>query len=204
MVEGIPMSCEITLDKDPLLCYNIYVNMEKLSYKDDVGRYRTQSLFWELRHGVDTVKYPPVFTTKDDDIERDGVEYKSMKKIYMSYDHIPGYEYEFAIDVLGSWDHWNKLANDTIPELKKMIQGWRDELDVRLKALGLKALIHASRDNDAKGVQASKYLVEKGYIQKRGRPSKEEMERELKVSTKAKKELNDDLERIGLKVVGDK
>lgn len=198
------MSCEITLDKDPLLCYNIYVNMEKLSYKDDVGRYRTQSLFWELRHGVDTVKYPPVFTTKDDDIERDGVEYKSMKKIYMSYDHIPGYEYEFAIDVLGSWDHWNKLANDTIPELKKMIQGWRDELDVRLKALGLKALIHASRDNDAKGVQASKYLVEKGYIQKRGRPSKEEMERELKVSTKAKKELNDDLERIGLKVVGDK
>ena len=178
--------------------------MENISYKDDIGRYRTQSLFWELRHGVDTVKYPPVFTTKDDDIERDGVEYKSMKKIYMSYDHIPGFEYEFAIDVLGSWDHWNKLANDTIPELKKMIQGWRDELDVRLKALGLKALIHASRDNDAKGVQASKYLVEKGYIQKRGRPSKEEMERELKVSTKAKKELNDDLERIGLKVVGDK
>ena len=178
--------------------------MENISYKDDLGRYRTQSLFWELRHGVDTNKYPPVFTTKDEDIKRDGITYKSMKKIYMSYDHIPGYEYEFAMDVLGSWDHWNKLANDTIPELKNMIQGWRDELDVRLKALGLKALIHASRDNDAKGVQASKYLVEKGYIQKRGRPSKEEMERELKVSTKAKKELNDDLERIGLKVVGDK
>ena len=178
--------------------------MENLSYKDDVGRYRTQSLFWELRHGVDTVKYPPVFTTKDEDIERDSITYKSMKKIYMSYDHIPGFEYEFAMDVLGSWDHWNKLANDTIPELKNMIQGWRDELDIRLKAHGLKALIHASKDNDAKGVQASKYLVEKGYIQKRGRPSKEEMERELKVSTKAKKELNDDLERIGLKVVGDK
>lgn len=178
--------------------------MENISYKDDIGRYRTQSLFWELRHGVDTIKYPPVFTTKDEDIERDGITYKSMKKIYMSYDHIPGYEYEFAMDVLGSWDHWNKLANDTIPELKNMIQGWRDELDIRLKALGLKALIHASRDNDAKGVQASKYLVEKGYIQKRGRPSKEEMERELKANTKAKKELNDDLERIGLKVVGDK
>ena len=178
--------------------------MENISYKDDIGRYRTQSLFWELRHGVDTVKYPPVFTTKDDDIERDGVEYKSMKKIYMSYDHIPGFEYEFAIDVLGSWDHWNKLANDTIPELKKMIQGWRDELDVRLKALGLKALIHASRDNDAKGVQASKYLVEKGYIQKRGRPSKEEVDRELKANTKLKKEFENDLERIGLKVVGDK
>jgi hypothetical protein len=178
--------------------------MENISYKDDLGRYRTQSLFWELRHGVDTNKYPPVFTTKDEDIKRDGITYKSMKKIYMSYDHIPGYEYEFAIDTLGSWDHWNKLANDTIPELKNMIQSWRDELDIRLKALGLKALIHASRDNDAKGVQASKYLVEKGYIQKRGRPSKEEIERELKADTKLKKEFQSDLERIGLKVVGDK
>jgi hypothetical protein len=178
--------------------------MTKPSYKDDIGRYRTQSLFWELRHGGDTVKYPPIFTLKDDDIERDGVKYKSMKKIYMSYDHIPGYEYEFAMDTLGSWDHWNKLANDTIPDLKNAIQAWRDELDIRLKALGLKALIHASRDNDAKGVQASKYLVEKGYVQKRGRPSKEEVDRELKANTKLKKEFESDLERIGLKVVGDK
>ena len=176
--------------------------MKTKSFKDDLGRYRTQSLFWELRHGGDTVKYPPIFTTKDEDIERDGVTYKSLKKVYMTYDHIPGYEYEFALDTLGSWDHWNKLANDTIPDLKNMIQSWRDELDVRLKALGLKALINASRDNDAKGVQASKYLVEKGYIQKRGRPSKEEMDRELKANTKLKKEFESDLERIGLKVVG--
>ena len=95
--------------------------MTKPSYKDDLGRYRTQSLFWELRHGVDTSKYPPVFTTKDEDIERDGVEYKSLKKIYMSYDHIPGFEYEFALEHLGSWDHWNKLANDTIPEFFRSI-----------------------------------------------------------------------------------
>lgn len=178
--------------------------MESKNLKDDLGRYRTQSLFWELRHGGDTVKYPPVFTTKDEDIERDGVKYISMKKIYMTYDHIPGYEYEFAMEVLGSWDHWNKLANDTIPDIKNMIQSWRDELDIRLKAHGLKALIYASRDNDAKGVQASKYLVEKGYIQKRGRPSKEEVDRELKANTKLKKEFESDLERIGLKVVGDK
>ena len=176
----------------------------KTSFKDDGGRYRTQSLFWELRHQVDTSKYPPVFTLKDEDIERDGITYKSLKKIYMTYDHIPGYEYEFAVDNLESWDHWVKLANDTIPAIKDTIQSWRDEVDIRLKAQGLKALIYASRDNDAKGVQASKYLVEKGYIQKRGRPSKEEVERELKADTKLKKEFENDLERIGLKVVGDK
>ena len=175
--------------------------MKHNDYKDDLGRYRTQSLFWELSHGVDTIKYPPVFSIKDYDIERDGVKYPSLKRIYMSYDHLPGYEYEFAIDTLGSWDHWCKLANDTIPDIKDTIKAWRDELDIKHQALGMKALIHASKDNDAKAVNAAKYLVEKGYISKRGRPSKAEIEGEVKRSARSKKELNDDLERIGLKVI---
>jgi hypothetical protein len=103
--------------------------------------------------------------------------------------------------VFGSWDHWNKLANDTLPAIKDEIKSWREELDIKLKALGLKALIHASRDNDAKGVQASKYLAEKGYETKRGRPSKEEIERERKIQAGARKELETDMERIGLKIV---
>ena len=167
--------------------------------KDDQGRYRTISLFWELRH-YSQEKIEPVFTLKSYDLQKEDKLYPSLKKIYLTYDHIPGFEYEFALDVFGSWEHWQKMANSQM--LKDHIQTWRDELDVRLKALGLKALIHASRDNDAKGVQASKYLVEKGYIQKRGRPSKEEVDRELKANTKLKKEFESDLERIGLKVVG--
>ena len=63
-----------------------------------MGRFRTQSLFWELRYGVDE-KYPPVFTLKAEDIEREGIQYLSLKKIYMTYDHVPGLEYDFAIDV---------------------------------------------------------------------------------------------------------
>jgi len=168
--------------------------------KDDNGRYRTQSLFWELRYGTEE-KYPPIFTLKSDNIERDGILYYSLKKIYLSYDHVPKYEYEFATDVFGSWDHWNKLANDTLPAIKDEIKSWREELDIKLKALGLKALIHASRDNDAKGVQASKYLAEKGYETKRGRPSKEEIERERKIQAGARKELETDMERIGLKII---
>jgi len=65
-------------------------------------------------------------------------------------------------------------------------------------------LIHASRDNDAKGVQASKYLAEKGYEVKRGRPSKAEIEAERKQAAGVKKELASDMERIGLAVVGEK
>ncbi len=82
-----------------------------------------------------------------------------------------------------------------------MIKGWRDELDVRIKAKGIKAIILHSLDDDPKGLQAAKYLVEKGYAPKRGRPSKEEVERELKVDARAAKEHQTDLERIGLKLV---
>lgn len=167
--------------------------------KDDQGRYRTQSLFWELRYKSDE-SYIPIFTLKEDDITRDGIVYYSLKKIYMSYDHVPQYEYEFARDVFNSWDHWIKLTN-SLQAIKDEIQSWRDELDIRLKAQALKAMIYASRDNDAKGVQASRYLAEKGYEVKRGRPSKEEIEREKKIQAGASKELQDDMERIGLKVV---
>jgi len=48
------------------------------------GRYRTISLFWELRDAEDK---QALFTTKPEDIVRDGIEYKSMKKLYFSYDH---------------------------------------------------------------------------------------------------------------------
>lgn len=169
--------------------------------KDDSGRFRTQSLFWELRYRTEE-KFPPIFTLKSENIEKDGIEYYSLKKIYMSYDHVPGFEYEFALDVFNSWDHWLRLTNDTLPAIKDEIKSWREELDIRLKALSLKAMIYASKDNDAKGIQAAKYLAEKGYETKRGRPSKEEIERERKIEAGAKKELQADLERIGLKVVG--
>ena len=101
--------------------------------------------------------------------------------------------------VFGSWEHWQKLS--TSQGLKDLVQEWRDELDIRIKAQSLKAMMLAARDNDAKGVNAAKYLAEKGYAQKRGRPSKEEVEREKKIQAGANKELADDMERIGLKIV---
>ena len=176
------------------------LNKYHASMKDEMGRFRTQSLFWELRYGVDE-KYPPIFTLKAEDIKRDGVEYLSLKKVYMSYDHVPGLEYEFAMDVFNSWDHWQKLCNDTIPGIKDEIKAWRDELDIKNKALGIKALMNAARDNDAKAVNAAKYLTEKGYISKRGRPSAEEVEREKKQAVGLNKELDKDIERLGIKVV---
>lgn len=171
----------------------------KKPYKDKMGRYRTQSLFWEMRDLVNDTE--PVWSMKDYDLVKDGKTYLSLKNLYMSYSHVPGFEYDFAMDQFGSWDHWIKLCNDTTPVIKDMIKGWRDELDIRIKAKGIKSIILHSLDDDPKGLQAAKYLVEKGYAPKRGRPSKEEVERELKTDAKAAKEHQSDLERIGLKVM---
>ena len=181
-------------------------NVKKYSYnelKDDLGRYRTQSLFWELRFREDEEKYPCFFTLKDYDLEKEGILYPSLKKIYLSYDHIPEFEYEFALDVFNSWDHWQRLANDTVPMIKKEIKAWREELDIRIKASALKALIATARLDDSKGFNAAKYLADKGYstLTKRGRPSSEEVERELRVQAGASKELEEDMKRLGLSVV---
>lgn len=169
--------------------------------KDAMGRYRTQSLFWELRMKDDIDNYPPLFSLKDYDLEKDGITYPSLKQKYMSYDHIPGFEYEFAMDVFGSWDHWNKLANDTIPAIKNVIREWRDELEIRLKAQAIKSLIQTSRMDDTKGFNAAKFLADKGYAPQRGRPSKEEVEREKKIQAGVNKDLEADMERLGLSVV---
>jgi hypothetical protein len=52
-------------------------------------------------------------------------------------------------------------------------------------------------------MKAAKYLADKGYavLNKRGRPSSEEVERELRVQAGASKELEDDMKRLGLSVV---
>ena len=164
-------------------------------FRDNDGRFKTYSLF---------VEYPkdscsPFWTLKDQDIEVNGVTYPSLKKIYFSYDHIPEYEYDFAMETLGTWDHWVKLTKSG---LKSHFTEWRAELEIRNRARAIKAIIKTTKEGGAAGANAAKYLAEKGYASKRGRPSKEEVERERVVAAGADKELEDDLERIGLRVVG--
>lgn len=168
---------------------------------DKMGRYRTTSLFWEHRKGESGAeKYPPLFTTKEKDLEVDGVTYRSLKVIYFSYDHIPSNEYEFAMDIFGSWDHWIWIT--TKSQLKGMFQAWRDELEIKIKANAIRTIIQQSRDPE-KGLQAARLIASgehKGEA-KRGRPSKAEVERQLKIEAGVRDTLDEDMERLGLRVV---
>ena len=164
---------------------------------DKMFRQRRNSLFWETRYANDVLK--PIFTLKDEDIVRDGVHYLSLKKIYLSYDHIPKYEYEFALDVFGSWEHWVMLSTEA--QVAPHIQQWQEELEVRLKAEAIRNLLKTSRGDSNSAGQANKYIADRGWEVKAGRPSKEEKQRQLKVDNKVRETLNEDMERLGISVI---
>ena len=147
--------------------------------KDKLGRWRTQSLFKEYKQG----RYKWYWTIPQ------------LKKIYLSYSHIPGYEYDFANDHFDCWQHWEKVAEGG---MKSYIDEWRAELDVKIKAIGISALIKQASGEGATAIQAAKYLAEKGYSQKRGRPSKAEVIGETKRQAGDSAILKDDAKRIGL------
>jgi len=162
--------------------------------------HRTVSLFWETRRDrSDEPNMDPIFTFKDRDWTVDGVTYISLKQIYFSYDHVPEYEYEFAMDVFGSWDQWQKLIKSSV---RHNFADWRKELDFRIKSKAIRGIIEMSRSDDAKGLAASRYLADKSYDKKiRGRPTKEEVAGELKMAVADKADLVKDAERLGIKVV---
>ena len=158
-------------------------------FKDTCGKWLTQAVFWELRHE----KYTPSFSLKDYDLERDGVTYPSLKHIYLRYSDPT--EYTFATEVLGGWEHWQAIQSSYA--LRPYIQKWREELEIKLRAEALKSLRKAASEG-SKGIAAAKYLAEKGWEKKRGRPSKEEVEKETKVEAALRKEYAEDAKRLGV------
>jgi hypothetical protein len=162
--------------------------------RDVEGRFRTQSLFWET--STKREKYPPLFTLKD----KESKGLPSLRQIYFTYEHLPEHEYEFALDVFGSWELWNKIATEST--VRHHIVEWRKELEMKVRASAMKAMIQSALNDGSKGAATAKYLSEAGWRgTARGRPTKEELQRELKVQAGIAKEFEADLERIGLKVI---
>lgn len=163
-------------------------------YKDDQGRFLTRALFFETSGIAGTRdKYPPPFTLKEDDYK----DYKSLRKIYLEYEDPT--EYSFAIEVFGSWDHWQRLLNTEwfIPH----IEDWRLELETKMESKGIKRMVELAKKDD-KGVSA-KWLASKGWKtgSNRGRPSNAEVQGERKRQARSSKDTLEDAERLGLKII---
>ncbi len=162
-------------------------------FHDSVGRYVCAGLFLEMQ---DTNNYA-IYTSKRRDVEQDGVLYPSLYRIYMNYDHTPGFEYDFANDYLDGWTHWLKLCE--VVQCQKMVKSWRDELEIKIKSSNLKQIISATfSENPNISFNANKWLADKGWKDKemKGRPTKAMIEREAKISAGVQDEVADDLQRI--------
>jgi hypothetical protein len=170
---------------------------------DNLGRFRTRSLFWETRNVKSDEEYEPLFSTKvkEHTVTKNGIAttYPSLKAIYMSYDHVPGHEYEFAMDVFGSWQHWIVILDSS---LRDMFKEWREELTIKIKAEAIRKMVIASRETSAVGVNAAKYLADEGYVPRKvGRITKEEKARELKVAAGIRDDLQGDMDRLGISLI---
>lgn len=86
-------------------------------------------------------------------------------------------EYDFVqrSRFVENWAHWNFILAS--PYCRPDVNKWRDELELKLRSEALQEIIKQSKTE--KGFQAQKFLLEKGWDTKRGRPSKEEVEGEL-------------------------
>lgn len=153
------------------------------------GRWLTQALF-------------PETATKDTYLKyrlKDGVgeKYKHLpvlKDLYM--DMMDPTEYRFANKHLGGWEHWLRLCENAM--ISREIVKWREELEVKMVAMGLLQVTEIANDPDHKGrLSAARLLMEKGWKPKEtGRPTKAAKKANEKFDTRVADEVSADLERM--------
>lgn len=143
--------------------------MSKL--KGSNGVYLTQGLFYEYNNPE-----APYTLRPDDYTSRKGNTYKSFARVYReSVD-----EYDAAMDLLGSWQHWQKLCKESW-FLTGEVNGstftglnhWREEKDKANESAAKRVLLDAIADGDTQSAWKLYDKVTKKEMQKSvGRPEK--------------------------------
>ena len=108
-------------------------------------------------------------------------------------------EYEFAMKVLGSWQHWEVLTS--LAWFQPHLKEWREELMARLKSAAARTAVEVLNDPAAPAatkMQASRYITTRGWDDQptKGRPSKKEVQKQAKAMAEKETWLNDDYSRI--------
>jgi hypothetical protein len=159
--------------------------------KDSFGKYRTNSLFLEPLY--DDSHGAPIFTLKEYDHVHKGRKLISLQQVYLKI--ADPTEYKFAMEVFGSWDHWARIAKNAT--ISPYIEKWREELELKLRSIGVRNIIEVAAISDTKNLPAMKFLAECGWkVAKRGRISKEDKEAEVRKEAGIAKSIQDDIKRI--------
>jgi hypothetical protein len=160
-------------------------------FKNSNGVLLQKELFWETA----VTKENALYTLKDrDHLVRDTL-YPSLYRLYME-ENDPT-EYLFAMKYLDGWAHWLLISQSSF--FKEYISRWREELELRFRALGLRNIQTMSMSGGREAFQASKYLVDGNYLPKKntkGRPSKQAIADAAQQIAEEDKQLKDDFARL--------
>lgn len=169
-------------------------------YKDSINRFYTNQLFIDKIEGSGyQFKYRPPFSLHD---QREG--FICAKDTFVAVGDPTGYLW--ALKYLKSWDHWLRLMKSGW--FQNAYEYWVGELHMKMKSEAIMRIQDISENaaNDGQRLAASKYLAERAYENKRGRPSKTEVRGELKRLAELDQDTQDEFKRVkGLMVIdGDK
>jgi len=165
------------------------MKIDKSRLKDVMGRPMTQSLFLEVNYDKDTA----VYTMKDEDYEYEGKVYPSLKRLYL--EACDPTEYQFAITYLCGWDHWKRITNNKL--FKNMVDKWRDELEVKMVSDMVGCALGMAFDENKPNMVAVKYITGKEWCKRgAGRPTKQDVEKELKIRAAIEDEYGADIARM--------
>ena len=187
-------------------------------YKDEKGRWRTNSLFFETfdmfqesKDGEQTwQRYTPIFTlTREHDFQippsspfhgrYDPPLIPSLRRIYLSYNDPT--EFKFAQEVFHSTYHWEHLCR--LEWFKPYVEEWRRMLIKKLRGVGIEKMVEVAGGSDPKfALMAGKWLAEGkfGEPETKGRPKKADVQAEVKVEAAIDKIFEDDAKRLGLEI----
>lgn len=128
--------------------------LNKSRLKDDMGRYRTGSLFYELSYSNPDYA---IFTVNQDDHTKG---YLSFHRLIVLLND-PS-EYITAMVLFDSWDHWLRLKES--PTISEMINFAKAEMEVRDYSEAIRAIRTIADDyNHKQSFAAAKYLASKEH-----------------------------------------
>lgn len=152
---------------------------------DTSGRPITQSMFLEVGYSE-----AAIYTLKEVDHLYEGKTYPSLKRLYLEEEDPT--EYDFATKYLLGWKHWQRLCENKL--IRKHIDEWREELEMKLRSRAVKEMIKSAEKG---GVQASKWLADRGWAQRgAGRPSKADIASEKALMARVDNEYSSDVIRL--------
>jgi len=164
------------------------MQIDKSRFIDSNGNPMTQSLFLEINYHPDYA----VYSLKDHDHTYNGKLYPSIKRLYLEEEDPT--EYLFATKYFLGWNHWMRICDNKI--LNKYVTNWREELEIKLRAMAVRALRDMCQSENG-NFQAAKFLADRGWDKNKvGRPSKAELEKRAAIGQRVDDEFKADIRRL--------